>query len=131
MTNILAVDDAKTMRRMVQTILEAEGHNVITAEDGIDALKKIQTTKIDLAVVDLHMPNMNGTTLIRKMRRDEKHKETPILMLTTESSEFRKNKARELGANGWLTKPFTPTTLANAVTTLLTKHKHTNKTAPV
>ena len=123
MTTILAVDDAKTMRGMVKAILENEGHEVVTAEDGVDALKKVESNKIDMAVVDFHMPNMNGTTLIRKLRRLQEHKETPILMLTTESSDFRKNKARELGANGWLTKPFDPPVLANAVKTLLKKHE--------
>jgi two-component system, chemotaxis family, chemotaxis protein CheY len=124
MTTIMAVDDAKTMRSMVQTILESEGHTVITAEDGIDALKKLGTNQIDMAVVDFHMPNMNGTTLIRKLRRIPEYKDMPILMLTTESSQFRKDKAKELGANGWLTKPFDPTTLANAVDTLLAKHSN-------
>jgi two-component system, chemotaxis family, chemotaxis protein CheY len=123
MKTVLAVDDAKTMREMVKAILENEGHKVVTAEDGIDALKKIETTRIDIAVVDFHMPNMNGTTLIRKLRRIPEYKEMPILMLTTESSEFRKNKARELGASGWLTKPFDPPVLTNAVDTLLRKYK--------
>lgn len=118
----MTVDDAKTMRCMVQTILENEGHTVITAEDGVDALEKLKTDKIDMALVDFHMPNMNGTTLIRKLRRNPEYKDIPILMLTTESSQFRKDKARELGANGWLTKPFDPTTLANAVDTLLVKY---------
>jgi two-component system chemotaxis response regulator CheY len=122
MSTILAVDDAKTMRSMVKTILEAEGHTVITAEDGVDALKKLTNNEVDMAVVDFHMPNMNGTTLIRKLRRMPEFKTTPILMLTTESSEFRKSKARELGANGWLTKPFDPNTLASAVSTLIKKH---------
>jgi two-component system, chemotaxis family, chemotaxis protein CheY len=121
-TTIMTVDDAKTMRSMVQTILENEGYSVITAEDGVDALEKLDTNKIDMAVIDFHMPNMNGTTLIRKLRRIPEYKKIPILMLTTESSEFRKNKARELGANGWLTKPFDPTTLASAVDTLLVKY---------
>jgi len=122
MATIMAVDDAKTMRSMVQTILEHEDHTVITAEDGVDALKKLTNNDIDMAVVDFHMPNMNGTTLIRRLRRMPKCKDIPILMLTTESSQFRKDKARELGANGWLTKPFDPTTLAKAVDTLLAKH---------
>jgi two-component system, chemotaxis family, chemotaxis protein CheY len=122
MATILAVDDAKTMRSMVQAILENKDHTVITAEDGVDALKKLITNHIDMAVIDFHMPNMNGTTLIRKLRRTSECKSIPILMLTTESSQFRKDKARELGANGWLTKPFDPTTLENAVETLLAKH---------
>ena len=109
---------------MVQTILETEGHTVITAEDGVDALEKLTQTDIDMAVVDFHMPNMNGTTFIRKLRRNPKYDNAPILMLTTESWEFRKSKARELGANGWLTKPFDPTTLVNAVETLLKKYRN-------
>lgn len=123
MATIMTVDDARTMRGMVKAILENEGHEIITAEDGVDALEKIKTKKIDLALVDLHMPNMNGTTLVRKLRRISEYEKTPILMLTTESSEFRKNKAKELGANGWLTKPFDPPRLVSAVTTLLEKHK--------
>ncbi|HIF50366.1 MAG TPA: response regulator [Thiotrichaceae bacterium] len=122
MATIMAVDDAKTMRSMVQTILGHKDHTVITAEDGVDALKKLTNNDIDMAVVDFHMPNMNGTTLIRRLRRLPKCKDIPILMLTTESSQFRKDKAREVGANGWLTKPFDPTTLTKAVETLLAKH---------
>ncbi len=122
MTTIMTVDDAKTMRCMVKTILENEGYTVITAEDGLDALKKLDTNQVDMALVDFHMPNMNGTALIRKLRQMPEHKDMPILMLTTESSQFKKDKAKELGANGWLTKPFDPTTLANAVKTLLAKH---------
>ena len=128
MTTIMTVDDAKTMRSMVKAILENEGHQIIMAEDGVDALEKIDGNPIDMAIVDLHMPNMNGTTLVRKLRRIPEYKTIPILMLTTETSEFRKNKARELGANGWLTKPFDPPRLVNAVTTLLEKHKRKQAT---
>jgi two-component system, chemotaxis family, chemotaxis protein CheY len=127
MAKIMAIDDAKTMRNMVQTILEHKDHTVITAEDGVDALKKLDKNKIDMAVVDFHMPNMNGTTLIRKLRRMPEYKNIPILMLTTESSQFRKDKAKELGANGWLSKPFDPETLTRAVDTLL--EKYSNKVA--
>ncbi len=126
MATIMSVDDAKTMRSMIQAILESSGHSVLTAEDGVDALKKLETNQIDMAVVDLHMPNMNGTSLIRKLRRKPECTTIPILMLTTESSQFRKDKAKDLGANGWLTKPFEPATLINAVETLLAKHN--NKT---
>jgi two-component system, chemotaxis family, chemotaxis protein CheY len=122
MTTIMTVDDAKTMRCMVQAILENEGYTVITAENGLDALKKLETNQVDMALVDFHMPNMNGTALIRKLQQMPEHKDMPILMLTTESSQFKKDKAKELGANGWLTKPFDPATLANAVQTLLAKH---------
>ena len=122
MATIMTVDDARTMRGMVKAILENEGHKIIMAEDGVDALEKVADNKIDMALVDLHMPNMNGTTLVRKLRRLPEYKKIPILMLTTETSEFRKNKARELGANGWLAKPFNPPNLVNAVTSLLEKH---------
>lgn len=122
MATIMTVDDAKTMRGMIKAILENEGHKIIMAEDGVDALEQLKSNHIDMALVDLHMPNMNGTTLVRRLRRLPEHKETPILMLTTETSEFRKSKAKELGANGWLTKPFDPPRLVNAVSTLLNKN---------
>ncbi len=122
MTTIMTVDDAKTMRSMIQTILENEGYTVITAEDGLDALKKLKTSQVDMAIVDFHMPNMNGTALLRELRQVPEYKNMPTLMLTTESSQFKKDKAKELGANGWLTKPFDPATLVNAVKALLKKH---------
>ena len=119
MATIMAVDDAYSMRGLVQGILEGEGYDVVTAEDGVEALKLARKQHIDMAVVDVHMPNMNGISLVSKLRRLAEYKTMPILMLTTESSEYRKNKARELGASGWLTKPFDPPRLIKAVNKLM------------
>ncbi len=121
MTTILAVDDAATMRALVKGILEHEGHNVMTAGDGAEALALVRQEHFDLAIVDVNMPNMNGISFVSKVRRIPEYKNTPILMLTTETSEYKKQKARSLGANGWLTKPFDPPKLVNAINTILEK----------
>ncbi len=119
MTTIMVVDDAVTMRDMIKGIMEHENFEVMTAEDGVHALQMAKNQHFDMAIVDVHMPNMNGISFVDKVRRMSKYEDTPILMLTTETSEYRKKKARELGANGWLTKPFDPPRLVNAVKKLL------------
>lgn len=119
MATILAVDDQMTMRQMVSTVLSSQGHVVVTAEDGVEGLKVAREQVFDLVISDVNMPNMGGISLVSKIRRIEEYKYTPILMLTTESSQYRKDKAKQSGASGWLTKPFDPDRLNNAVNKLL------------
>lgn len=121
MATILAVDDQLVMRQMVSVVLDKEGHKVVTAEDGVDAMEKVRKHQFDLIISDVNMPNMGGISLISKVRRIEEYKFTPILMLTTESSGYKKDKARQSGASGWLTKPFDPPRLVNAVNKLISK----------
>ena len=118
MARILAVDDSQLIRDMVSTILTAEGHEVVTAEDGFDAMEKARDEVFELVLSDLNMPNMNGISLISKMRRLQGYEYIPIVMVTTEDSDYRKKKAKTFGASGWLVKPFTPERLINAVTKL-------------
>ena len=119
MALILAVDDARTMRELVRTILEAEGHTVLTADDGITGLKLANEHTADLVITDLHMDEMDGITMTSQLRQMSDYKTTPVLLLTTEQSDDKKAEGRTAGASGWLTKPFNPPRLIKAVNKLL------------
>ena len=121
MASILAVDDQRVMRDLVSAILSAEGHDLTLAEDGTVALELARQYQFDMVLSDIKMPNMNGISLVSKLRRLEHFTETPIIMLTTESSDFKKDKAKKMGANGWLQKPFEPERLIKAVNVTLNK----------
>lgn len=118
MARILAVDDSKAIRDMISTILIDDGHDVVTAVDGVDALEKARNEVFELVLSDVNMPNMSGISLISKLRRLSGYEYVPIVMVTTENADYRKNKAKSLGATGWLVKPFTPERLLNAVAKL-------------
>jgi two-component system chemotaxis response regulator CheY len=105
---IMAVDDSKTMRDMVSFTLSTAGFDVDSAEDGQKALSALEKTQVDLVITDLNMPNMDGITLIRRLRADPKYRGVPILMLTTEADADKKAEGRAAGATGWLVKPFNP-----------------------
>lgn len=105
----LIVDDSPTMRQMVAFTLTNAGFKVVEAEHGVDAVNKVSGGgKMDLVVTDLNMPEMDGITLIRELRKMAAFKFTPILMLTTESAEDKKKAGKEAGATGWIVKPFNP-----------------------
>ncbi|TPW13564.1 MAG: two-component system chemotaxis family response regulator CheY [Halothiobacillaceae bacterium] len=115
MAKILAVDDTLLIRSMVEAVLKSAGHEVILASDGVDALEIARTHQVDLVLSDINMPIMNGISLVSKLRLLDGYKFTPIIMLTTESSDFKKQKAKAMGATGWLQKPFTPERLLAAI----------------
>jgi two-component system chemotaxis response regulator CheY len=119
MATILSVDDSKAIREMVSAVLVGEGHDVITAEDGVEAMTIARQQTFDLVLSDINMPNMNGISLVSKLRRLDGYEHTPILMLTTENSDYKKNKSRASGATGWIQKPFTPDRLLKAVNKLV------------
>ena len=119
MAKILTVDDSKSIRDLVSHILTQEKHEVTTACDGIEALEIANDASFDLILIDFNMPNMNGLKLIGKLREIDAYKFTPLIMVTTESDDYRKKKARNAGATGWLTKPFTAERLTGAVNKLL------------
>lgn len=123
MANILAVDDQKSMREMVRIVLQSSGHTVTLAEDGVEALSIARNETFDLVISDINMPNMNGISFVSKLKLREEYKFVPVLMLTTETSSYKKDKAKAFGASGWLTKPFDPDRLNNAVTKLLGRNK--------
>ncbi|HFE39278.1 MAG TPA: response regulator [Gammaproteobacteria bacterium] len=119
MAKILAVDDSKSIRDLVSHILSTENHEVISACDGVEALALARQTPVDIALIDVNMPNMNGLSLVSKLRKLESYKFIPIVMVTTETDEYRKKKARNVGASGWLAKPFTAERLVAAVNKLI------------
>lgn len=116
---ILIVDDSQTVRQVLHLALGNAGYEVIEAEDGFDALGKLSGAQIDMLITDLNMPNMDGLELIKKVREDSQHRFTPIVMLTTESSEEKKKAGREAGASGWIVKPFKPEQLLKVVKMVL------------
>ena len=87
--------------------------------DGQDALEKVGTEKVDMLITDLNMPNMDGIQLIRHVRQDPKLKFVPIVMLTTESQDSKKQEGKNAGATGWIVKPFKPDQLISVVKKVL------------
>lgn len=114
-STILVIDDSASIRQMVAFTFQSVGYRVIEAEDGIEGLAKANANDVDLILSDQNMPNMDGLTLVNALRDQPKHASTPILMLTTESSESLKMQGRAAGANGWLVKPFNPEKLLAVV----------------
>lgn len=116
---ILIVDDSESIREVVSFTLENEGFDVIVASDGTDALTMLDGKPIDLIITDLHMPEMDGITLIKHVRKMEAYQRIPILFLTTESQTSKKLEAKEAGATGWIIKPFVPAKLIAALNKVL------------
>ncbi len=119
MAKILAVDDSASMRQMVGFTLKGAGHDVIEAADGVEALKLAQSNQVDLVLTDVNMPNMDGITLIKELRKLASYKFTPILTLTTESSSEKKTEGKSAGATGWIVKPFSPDQLLATIKKVL------------
>jgi two-component system chemotaxis response regulator CheY len=115
MRSILAVDDSASMRKMVSFTLTGAGFHVVEAVDGQDALEKAQHHAIDLVLADQNMPRLDGLGLTKRLREHPRFKSTPILILTTESSDQMKMAGRAAGATGWLVKPFDPTRLIEVI----------------
>jgi len=116
---ILSVDDSASIRQMVSFTLNKEGYDVVEATDGKDALSKIGGAPVNMVITDLHMPIMDGIELIKSLRADPAYKFIPIVMLTTESHQDRKDQGRQAGATGWIVKPFKPDQLISVVKKLL------------
>jgi two-component system chemotaxis response regulator CheY len=113
--SIMIVDDAASMRGLVAMSLKKAGYEVFQASDGKDAVLQLSGKKVDLIVTDLNMPNMNGIELIKTLKGNPKYKFTPIIMLTTESEESKKQEGQRAGAKAWIVKPFKPEILVSVV----------------
>jgi two-component system chemotaxis response regulator CheY len=111
----LVVDDSTSMRQMVAFTMKEAGFTVLEGSDGEDALKRLEGQRVELIITDLNMPKMDGLTLIRKVRAKPAYKFTPILMLTTESQDSKKQEGKAAGATGWIVKPFNPQQLLQVV----------------
>ena len=101
---VLTVDDSASIRETIAFTLEAEGFEVVGAEDGSKGLSEVERRRFDLVITDLNMPVMDGFDFIRAVRAGGNH--VPIIMLTTESQPEKKAEGKAAGATGWLNKPF-------------------------
>lgn len=113
---ILIVDDSESIRNLVQFNLEAANFNVLIAKNGLEGLEFFKLGKsIQLLLTDLHMPIMSGMELIKEVRQIEAYHHMPILFLTTETQVSIKKEAKELGATGWIVKPFDSARLISTI----------------
>ena len=119
---IMLVDDSRTIRNIQKNVLSQLGYNdTMEAADGVEALKLIGETKPDLVLIDWNMPNMDGITLVHKIR--ETDKTLPLMMCTTEAEKARVLEAIKAGVNNYVVKPFTAETLAEKINTTMEKMK--------
>ncbi|RTL62571.1 MAG: response regulator [Hyphomicrobiales bacterium] len=114
-TTILTVDDSRTMRDMLMLALTDAGYRVVQAEDGVHGLEVLRNEMPQVVITDINMPRMDGFGFIENVRKSDKHRAVPILVLTTESDAEKKDRARRAGATGWIVKPFDPVKLVNAI----------------
>ncbi|MED3799367.1 response regulator transcription factor [Lysinibacillus capsici] len=121
MTKLLVVDDDAHIRELVKVFLQNEGLEVIEAIDGVDALSKLDTEKIDMVVMDIMMPNMDGWALCEEIRSF--NTDLPILMLTAKGETSQKIKGFHLGTDDYLVKPFEPAELIVRVKSILKRYR--------
>ncbi len=115
----LVVDDSITMRRVTQRLLERRGVKVLTARDGLDAITVLQEHDVDVILLDIEMPRMDGYQFATHVRNDPKHRDLPIIMITSRSGEKHRAKAIEIGVNDYLSKPYQETALVSAIEALI------------
>lgn len=115
----LVVDDSESMRQVISLTLQHAGYNTIEAPDGVIALEMAKSQHFDIVLTDINMPIMDGVTLIEKLRTLPEYKSTPILTITTESSDVKKHAGKEAGATGWIVKPIVQDKLLTAMERLL------------
>ncbi len=117
--HVLIVDDSASIRQMVEVTLRSAGYDVTSAKDGQEAFDMCQRGRYDFVLTDQNMPRMDGLTLIKSLRSLPNFRSTPIVVLTTESSDDMKSKGRAAGATGWMVKPFDPAKLLQVAAKVL------------
>lgn len=117
---ILIVDDSSSLRTVVKIALVRAGYDVLEAGDGKEALAKLEAaSKVHLIVSDVNMPNIDGITFVTQLKQHARHKFTPVIMLTTEGQDEKKQQGKAAGAKAWIVKPFNPPQLLDAVSKLI------------
>ncbi len=114
-STIMTVDDSASIRQLVSFTLKQHGYEVVEAVNGSEAIRKLNQKKIDMLITDINMPEIDGISLIKKVRDDPSYKFIPIIILTTDSQGEKKEEAKAAGATGWIVKPFRPDQLVAAV----------------
>lgn len=115
----MIVDDSASVRQVVKIAVTGAGYDVIEGVDGKDALSKLNGQKVHLIISDVNMPNMDGITFVKEVKKLDAYKFTPIIMLTTESQESKKQEGQLAGAKAWVVKPFQPAQMLAAVSKLI------------
>ena len=116
---IMVVDDSASLRQVVGIALKGAGYDVLEGCDGQDALSKLTGQKIHLIISDVNMPNMDGISFVKAVKQLPEYKFTPVIMLTTESQESKKQEGQAAGAKAWVVKPFKPEQMLGAVAKLV------------
>lgn len=116
---VMVVDDSASIRQVMSLTLAKAGYDVMEACDGSDALGKLSGQKVNLIVCDVNMPNMDGITFLKSLKDKPAYKFTPVIMLTTESQESKKQEGKAAGAKAWVVKPFKPEQMLEAVSKLI------------
>lgn len=120
MKSILIVEDSSMTRSMIRAVVEEiDDLETVEAATGFEALKALPTQRFDLIVTDINMPDINGLELINFVKKDERYKEIPLLIISTEKSDEDKKRGMAIGANAYITKPFQPQHLQDTVKSLL------------
>lgn len=119
MKTILLVDDSNSIRNVLKACLLPLGHRIIEAAGGRAGLKQLESEPIDLVITDQNMPGLDGLGMVRAIREGAHNPRVPIVVLTTETSDEMKQQFRAAGANGWMSKPFTPERLEAALNKFL------------
>ena len=117
---ILIVDDSASLRTVVKMALQRAGYAVVEAADGLEGLAALEAAgKVHLIVSDVNMPNMDGIAFVSRVKQHPRHKFVPVVMLTTEGQDAKKEQGRAAGAKAWIVKPFNPPQLLDAVSKLI------------
>lgn len=116
---ILIVDDSSSVRSVVGIALKGAGYDVIQACDGKDGLSKLTGQRVHLILSDVNMPNMDGITMVKEVKKLPNYKFTPICMLTTEAGQAKMMEGKAAGAKAWIVKPFQPPKLLDVVSKLI------------
>jgi len=117
--SILIVDDSSSVRTVVGIALRGAGYDVLEAVDGADGLRQLDGRKVHLIISDVNMPNMDGLTFLKELKKRPQYKFTPVMMLTTEADESKIAIGKSEGARAWMVKPFKPELMLAAVTKLV------------
>lgn len=115
---VMIVDDSASLRMVVGMALKNAGYGVVEGCDGKDALGKLTGQKIHLIITDLNMPNLDGIGFVKQVKQHPSYKFTPIIMLTTEGQEAKKQEGQAAGVKAWVVKPFQPEQMLAAVAKL-------------
>ena len=112
---VLAIDDSKTIRELLRSVMEEAGFDYTSAVDGVDGVERYAEVRPDIVITDINMPNLDGYGVIDAIRKGDIDNQVPILVLTTESGDKLKQRARQTGATGWIVKPFDDVSLVSVI----------------